>query len=184
MCSPKLPNSQTHKQSVSIRLPSLSRARCTTRMSLGLSKVYASSLIILIRLAAVVVVPPAAAQPTPTFAQLARALGPQELERYRYEFDRTYDRDGDGLVSFAESRRVFEYLTEDDLAAYWRECDGNGGSGRALDGVLEFEEWLPCRGIYSGNGERLLETEWDSLVEEGLLSFARPEDSAEDDDDL
>lgn len=99
----------------------------------------------------------------PTYAQIVRSG--ISLSHFRSRFEGGYDQDGDGAVTRAEIARRFEYLSAADLEEYWKECDVN------LDAVLSYEEWVPCAGAYSDNGERFLETEWDSLMEEGILNL-------------
>ena len=100
----------------------------------------------------------------PTHAELVRSGVP--LSHFRSRFAGAYDRDGDGVVTRAEINRVFEYLSVAQREAYWSECDTAPPFG-----ALDYAEWLPCAGAYSDNGERFHETEWDELVQEGLLSL-------------
>lgn len=105
----------------------------------------------------------------PSYKQLAEAI---DLGQYRARFANTYDKNGDGVFSVEEARKTFEYATEKQIDSYWRECDTDANAR------LTFEEWLPCAGVYSDNGERFLNTEWDDLVQEGVLNldFSERED--------
>ena len=106
----------------------------------------------------------------PTFSEISRsgiALSP-----YRSRFGK-YDRDpADGVITSREIRKLFEYATTQELDQYWSECDTDA------NGRLTFEEWVPCAGAYSDNGERFLETEWDDLVQEGILNLDRSSGSS------
>ena len=55
---------------------------------------------------------------------------------------------------------TFESRRPEQIDEYWRECDTDRNAR------LDFEEWLPCAGAYSDNGERFIETSWDDLVQE------------------
>ena len=100
----------------------------------------------------------------PTFQQLQILLTKSELATAKSKYNR-YDRDSNNVLSTSEILRKFEYLSKEDLSEYWNNCDTNA------DQTLSFAEWLRCSGMYSDNGELYDQTEWDAIVNDGLLRF-------------
>tara|TARA_B110000091_G_C13553483_1_gene365463 strand:+ start:83 stop:574 length:492 start_codon:yes stop_codon:yes gene_type:complete len=100
----------------------------------------------------------------PTYQQLQLLLSDSEFAAAYSKYQR-YDKDKDKKVDHAEIKRRFEYLPRNDLQQYWKNCDSD------VDGTLVFEEWLACSLMYSDNGELYENSEVDSIVNDGLLSY-------------
>lgn len=99
----------------------------------------------------------------PTYTQITSSG--IDIAHFRARFANTYDADGNGELSVSEIGETFEYATTEQIDGYWKECDADRNAR------LDFEEWLPCAGAYSDNGERFIETSWDDLVQEGILNL-------------
>ena len=122
----------------------------------------------------------------PSFKQLNHVLSRSDLDAARSRFNK-YDTNHDEYLSREEIKSKFEYLKEKQLDAYWSFCDGrensdgvspgsskddnnDGNNTRAVyDDELSFQEWLPCAGIYSDNGEIYEEPEYTQYLDAELL---------------
>ena len=115
----------------------------------------------------------------PSFKQLNHVLSRSDLDAARSRFNK-YDTNHDEYLSREEIKSKFEYLKEKQLDAYWSFCDGrensskddnkDGNNTRAMyDDELSFQEWLPCAGIYSDNGEIYEEPEYTQYLDAELL---------------